>query len=1386
VALSRPDSLGVPRDGAWVPTDDPARRSGLDANGALFAGGRWTSAGLTALGHVLAINIATGGLTVAAVDLTMPYHSLSFQAVRTLDVQEQHAQQSYLDTHPNTDPRVHLFANWQSSREASVSAVCGTVLAELLVGDGSGDSGLYYRTYPDFGMNTVDGARVEERLRAYGVPGRTLDALGYRYEEFDAILRSRQGSFSVLAGDYRAETLVDPAQVRLVRFDVLSGMAFRYSSEFAYQELLDAYGARETTVQALVVDAVDPLGHRVSFAPVEPQPPYRAYRLSDGSGRALRFELDDPVEYLDGNRPGGVVHAYVVTRLVDETRSTDNEIAYVYEAGRLVEVSLPGHAGGLPRVYRYDYDDAGHIVRITDPVGDWFAIEYTEDLLDADERLMPRLKVARLLDADGNEARYAYDHVAGTVTVTFTGAAGDVRTVAYTYIEDATDTHQRYITSERVTVERGFSGSQLVETRWTYSADGRFRVEAITDALGNATRLDYNDFNQITRQVDAADHARDFAYDVHAGPTEADPNHYDLVEVSETNVDGTGASFPVRSQTSFERYDAATSADAADSAQSTHRARTRTNELGAIWRFDYDDATSFLSLRPTRTTDPLGKITSRAYDAAGSLVRETDAEGSTWEHSYNPQGQLIALRDPNDFRRTWVYDGGSRWLTAATDARGMAPGDPAHSVRYDYDDAGRRTRDVDPVGAVLEYAYLANRRLRSLTQQGAAGETTSFAYDASGALTEIQDPRGHTTFFGIDEAGRVYQSCRDDPTHPSLRTRFDAAGRPIELTDRNGQATTYTYDAVGRVVSIREPDWPADAPVHPGKQVAITYDALGRRLRVSDSELPRDHTYAYDAAGNLTAVGDPFGPPLQYTYDARNMLVGVHDGEGVLDLLFGRDGAGHLITVTDSAWLDPSRSFQLVRHEGALVGDLYRVESPSGLVARFAYDENRQLTQAAIAQAEATIATYGYEYRDDGLLGQATGDHAGLYDYDPVKRLTKETDAGMESAYDGAGNRLWRAAGAPIAGQANTYDAGNRLLFTPGDGTTYHYDDNGNLLLREPAGGEATAYEYDGANRLRQVTRSDFSIAYRYDADGRLLERERSVAGAVQSSRYLYANGAIAAELDGDSVVRALYTRADDGRLLRRRAVDGLNPVPSSDAHSLFYVHDGLGSVVRLLDWDGGTHLAVDYDAWGRGASQGAALGNPFRYRGGLEDADSGLLSFGRRWYDPTIGRWLTQDPLLAEVLMAWRAPISAVAELANLYLYVGANPLNLADPSGLGPVSWIEERLREIVIGFTLGKQKPDWKRGGQPEGTPTEQVERKAPAKTENQSEEQPVFEEGAGDGSHTTSKRIEAHIDGPDIFWWATGATVITAVSGAAAWLKAAAPEGAEGFALLVLAL
>src|SRR5207249_1153326 len=123
----------------------------------------------------------------------------------------------------------------------------------------------------------------------------------------------------------------------------------------------------------------------------------------------------------------------------------------------------------------------------------------------------------------------------------------------------------------------------------------------------------------------------------------------------------------------------------------------------------------------------------------------------------------------------WVYDPGTGWLTDATDALGNAPGDLAHSVHYEWNDAGQCLNEKDAVGAVIEYGYFRNRRLRSITRYDPAVRAITFDYDAAGRSTAVTDPRGHQTVFLFDEAGRLYATFRDDPKNPSIRFIMDVA-----------------------------------------------------------------------------------------------------------------------------------------------------------------------------------------------------------------------------------------------------------------------------------------------------------------------------------------------------------------------------------------------------------------------------------------------------------------------------------------------------------------------------------------------------------------------------------------------------------------------------------
>src|SRR6266566_2136925 len=643
---------------AWSPIDDPVRTPASDPGSVYGAGARWTPFGLTLMGHEFSVNLGTGGLIVGCIDLSMSYHTGWLRVQRRLNAQEHYAQTVYLDTHPNTDPRPHFFGNWQFQREAYISPVWDSTLGELLVADGKGDSFVFYRAYPGFQVNAPTVKDVEDELRSQGIPGRTLSALGWKYSPFDYVLRTRQGSFAVLAGHFEPETLMDSADVRLWAFDPLSGMTRKFTSEYAYDDV-ELGGARETTVPTLLTEIMDALGHNVSFHPVDGGPPYAAYRLSDGAGRSLRLELNDFVTYPDGNRPGSKVKTRIVTRVVDEIRGANNVIEYGYEKGRLSQVVYPGLAGKPARVVKYDYDGDGNLVRITDPVGDTIRFAYKEDLLDSDELLIPRSKVAKIEDSAGNSVEYQYDHPNRHVRAIVSGPGQPPHVISYEYLEDEDDTGQRYITSERIDVTPGLAGNQTIESHWVYSEDGRFLIEKSIDPLGNTSADEYNDFNLVTATIDATGHRREFKYDLQNVPTPAQPNRFDLVAISETNVDAKDAPQLVSSSQQFERYSAGTSNDPTDVADSTHRISVQTDELGNVSSFSFDDKSNFSSLQPSQRTDPLGKSWLRGYDDQGNLVKATDPTGVTGVWTYNKQGQLLSYTDPNGFERFWVHDLGT-------------------------------------------------------------------------------------------------------------------------------------------------------------------------------------------------------------------------------------------------------------------------------------------------------------------------------------------------------------------------------------------------------------------------------------------------------------------------------------------------------------------------------------------------------------------------------------------------------------------------------------------------------------------------------------------------------------------------------------------------------
>jgi RHS repeat-associated protein len=104
-----------------------------------------------------------------------------------------------------------------------------------------------------------------------------------------------------------------------------------------------------------------------------------------------------------------------------------------------------------------------------------------------------------------------------------------------------------------------------------------------------------------------------------------------------------------------------------------------------------------------------------------------------------------------------------------------------------------------------------------------------------------------------------------------------------------------------------------------------------------------------------------------------------------------------------------------------------------------------------------------------------------------------------------------------------------------------------------------------------------------------------------------------------------------------------------------YYEADGLGSVTSLTDPTGAVAATYTYDSFGfMTASTGSAT-NWLRYTARQFDSDTALYYYRARYYDPTTGRFLSEDPI------RFKGGV-------NFYSYVHGSPLDFTDPSGLCP----------------------------------------------------------------------------------------------------------------------
>ncbi len=202
-------------------------------------------------------------------------------------------------------------------------------------------------------------------------------------------------------------------------------------------------------------------------------------------------------------------------------------------------------------------------------------------------------------------------------------------------------------------------------------------------------------------------------------------------------------------------------------------------------------------------------------------------------------------------------------------------------------------------------------------------------------------------------------------------------------------------------------------------------------------------------------------------------------------------------------------------------------------------------------------------------------------------------------------------------------------------------DANGNTLS-DPSG---KSYSWDFENRLMQAVvpgTNGGTTTFKYDPFGRRIQK----SGPLGTTNYLY-------DGNGDNVIEEV----DNGGSVLARYTEGTSTddEPLSELRSgttSYYEQDGLGTVSSLSSSAGALANTYTYDSYGKRTTSTGSLTNPLQYTGRDLDSETGLYYNRARYYDPTSGRFISEDPI-------------GFDGGGNFYSYALNNPINLRDPSG-------------------------------------------------------------------------------------------------------------------------
>jgi RHS repeat-associated protein len=868
-----------------------------------------------------------------------------------------------------------------------------------------------------------------------------------------------------------------------------------------------------------------------------------------------------------------------------------------------VAIPVVGYAGkGLPTQFTLYHNSAStttsYMPTARPPVSNGWTHSYNLYLNGAGT------STVTVVEGDGSQNSFT-QNMGGS----FTAPAGDFDTLVQNVNSTYTLTRKsglqvNFGSNNKLATLVDRNGNTVTVAYYT-SGNGNGQISTITDASSRVLTLAYNTNNTLSSVTDPASRVFALTYDTNYNlqrvtyPAPATGVAQPYFEFATTSTQGTLTSFKNRLGSTWSLSYGGGGGDYQAPGTITDP------NLNA---FSYNESTRTVTLedgnRYTATVDSSGNRTSVTLNS--TLYYPSQTQSWTWDSQHNMLTRVTGRG--NTWTNTYDTHGNTLTVTNPNSTR---------VANLAYNTLNLPTSSEDALSHVTSYGYDTAGNLTSVTDANSG--VAYYQYGTTGLLTQQTDAKSHVTTYAYDTYGNM--TSLTDPDSKVTSCTYNSLSQQTGRTDARSRATSYSYDGLGRLTTT---DYPAgtdptytynaeDQPltfVDGTGTTTRTYDNLGRML--TEVKSSRTFTNTYDAVGRRTRLVDPDSRQFDYSYDNAGRLVSeTLNSAAHAAYVYDADG-----NVTEQTNPNGSKAYQVWDTRGRLTS-LTNKRSNATVLSSFSYTYNNDDQRTGVTEADSSTETYGYDVLHRLTSETRTGTYANTLSYvlDAVGNWTSRTVNGTTTSY--------------------TYDSADRI--TAAGTNSYTWNDDGSLASRT-VGGTTTSFTWDYE---AQLTALSSGPTFAYDAGGRRVSR---TAGGTTTS-VLHDGGAVLLEQQSGTTT-ANYTYG--------------NALLSRSGETQHF--DGLGSARTTTSSTEVINATGTYEAYGQSLGGTGSSATPYCYGGTSgyrNDGDAGLLHIGARWYDPSIGRWISADTDLGGIAN----PVER-----NRYLYCDGDPVDDTDPSGHAP----------------------------------------------------------------------------------------------------------------------